>query len=450
MKAKLAMLIPLGIFIGHASHAAEYYIATNGNDNNPGTMVAAWKTLDAAQYKVGPGDTIYVRGGTYVQTTRFKASGKPGAPIKIMAFPGEKPILDGQNKLAANWGSMVNLIGNYIQMYDFEIKNGLGQGVVLSGHHNKLARCNIHHHAERGVLAAGDYSQVVYSKVWWNSWYHCQLSTCTPRPKPFGTGLSAARDKVDGVTDYAVLICNEVFNNWGEGLSTFEANGTIIEHNVVYDNYNINLYISDATNVVATENIVYTSPNPAIGRQTPASIGLSDEIGRPRSKNITIVNNFVMGGVRTLHWWVDPDLPDGRMENVLIAHNTFVDAANTAGWAASVYFREGDHRNVRFANNIVTQKGDAKCIYVGGGDIQFSNNLWSKPVDVAASSVDDIVADPQLARIGSFEAGKLRPAYFKLRENSPGIDKGTLLSNVLDDWFDDLRDATPDIGGHEF
>ena len=448
-----ASLVLIGAALSaQVSVAANYYVATNGEDTNAGTLAAPLKTIGKAQTKIKPGDTIFIRGGVYVEAVRLTVSGTAFAPIKLRAYKRERPVLDGQMKLAPKPQAMLNVLGNHIQVSGLEIKNGLGQGVRLRGHHNRLSNCKVHHNASGGVSAQGDYSVVEYTQSWWNSWEDCQLSTCTPDPNggAFGTGITASRDPVDGVTDYAILRGNTVFNNWGEGLSTFEANGTLIENNVVYDNYNINLYISDATNVVASGNVVYTSPNPAVGRHAPAGIGMSDEIGKPRSKNIRIVNNFVKGGIQTLAWWTDPDFLEGCMDNVLIAHNTFIEAAHTAGWAGSVNLRPGNHQRVRFVNNIVSQTNAVQCIKLGTGDIQFGNNLWSKPVVAAAQSVDDIIADPQLALIGSSEAGQVTGDYFKLTADSPAIDRGSLLSDVLADFFGDARDVTPDIGGDEF
>ena len=50
---------------------AQYYVATNGNDANPGTLNAPFLTLQRAQSAMRQGSTkvTYVRGGTYVLST---------------------------------------------------------------------------------------------------------------------------------------------------------------------------------------------------------------------------------------------------------------------------------------------------------------------------------------------------------------------------------------------
>lgn len=446
------ILLISGAAISQSSLAANFYVATWGNDRNPGTFSAPFKSISKAQYKMSPGDTVYVRGGTYAQTVWWGESGTTSAPLKIMAYPGEVPVIDGQKRLASNWGAMVNLAGNYLQMNGFEVKNGLGQGVVLAGHHNTLSNSNIHDHAERGVLAAGDYSVVEYNRVWGNAWNNCRLSTCPASPYPnggWGTGLSAARDTVNGITDYAILRGNVVFNNWGEGVSSFEANGTLIDGNTIYDNWALNLYVSETTNGLVTGNLIYVTPNNAVQR-VMGNIGLCDETKVLPSANVTIVNNLVMGGSAHLNWWPDPRNPNARMSNVRIANNTFVQATLASSTANAINFRDGAHQNVQFLNNIVRQNGTGNPIAVGTGEFAFGSNLWSEKPVTEAAAYDDIIAEPQLSQTGSTLAGQLKGDYFKLQATSPAINKASVISDLLDDYFGDARDATPDIGGDEF
>lgn len=75
--------------------ANQRYLAPNGSDSNPGTLTAPWGTLGGAIAKLGPGDTLNVRGGTYVVTTRITyvtVAGTASAPIVIRNYGGETPI----------------------------------------------------------------------------------------------------------------------------------------------------------------------------------------------------------------------------------------------------------------------------------------------------------------------------------------------------------------------
>ncbi|MGY4884384.1 MAG: hypothetical protein ACP5NZ_02275, partial [Nanobdellota archaeon] len=85
-----------------------YYVATNGDDNNPGTITQPWKTWEKAftSTSVQPGDTVYFRGGVYYVTTTVYAqnSGTLTKPIRYFNYPGETPILDGTYKTSSSDG----------------------------------------------------------------------------------------------------------------------------------------------------------------------------------------------------------------------------------------------------------------------------------------------------------------------------------------------------------
>src|SRR5512143_3053976 len=51
-----------------------YYVAVNGNDNNPGTFTSPWRTLGKASDMLGPGSTLYIRGGVYQEAVEFSRS----------------------------------------------------------------------------------------------------------------------------------------------------------------------------------------------------------------------------------------------------------------------------------------------------------------------------------------------------------------------------------------
>lgn len=69
--------------------------AARGNDANTGTAQAPWKTLAHALRRLKPGDTLYLRGGTYHEKVFLSRSGTAEAPITIASHPGELAIIDG-------------------------------------------------------------------------------------------------------------------------------------------------------------------------------------------------------------------------------------------------------------------------------------------------------------------------------------------------------------------
>jgi Protein of unknown function (DUF1565) len=66
-----------------------------GNDDSDGSQAKPWKTLAHAVRQLKPGDTLYLRGGTYYEKVSLRRSGTEKEPITIASHPGELAILDG-------------------------------------------------------------------------------------------------------------------------------------------------------------------------------------------------------------------------------------------------------------------------------------------------------------------------------------------------------------------
>ena len=80
-----------------ASSRTTYYVSPSGSDANPGTFAAPKRSVAQGLATLSPGDTLYLRGGTYVENITATAirSGTPSAPISVRNFPGERPVIKG-------------------------------------------------------------------------------------------------------------------------------------------------------------------------------------------------------------------------------------------------------------------------------------------------------------------------------------------------------------------
>lgn len=73
-----------------------YFVdAVKGNDQQDGSREKPWKTISHALQHLKPGDTLYLRGGTYYEAVTAALSGTAEKPIAIRSYPGELAILDG-------------------------------------------------------------------------------------------------------------------------------------------------------------------------------------------------------------------------------------------------------------------------------------------------------------------------------------------------------------------
>ena len=79
-----------------ATNFSALYVAPDGNDSNPGTESYPWQTLRFAISQLKPGNTLYVKGGTYYENSiDVDVSGTESERITITNYPGETPIIDG-------------------------------------------------------------------------------------------------------------------------------------------------------------------------------------------------------------------------------------------------------------------------------------------------------------------------------------------------------------------
>lgn len=126
--------------------AAEYFVAPDGSDAGAGSREAPFATLQRAQQAVAPGDTVYVRGGTYRLTeahiarkerifayvTLLDRSGAPGRRITYQAYPGERPIFDfSAVKPAGHRVHAFRVTGSWLHLKGLEV---VGVQVTITGH----------------------------------------------------------------------------------------------------------------------------------------------------------------------------------------------------------------------------------------------------------------------------------------------------------------------------
>jgi hypothetical protein len=415
-----------------------YYVSTTGNNDNPGTVTAPWRTISYGVSHIIRGDTLYIRGGTYQEMVHIDVNGTESNPIMISGYPGEAVIIDGKGNTLPEHGSgayLVRIDGDYVTFNNTTVQDSGEHGVGVFGSHSTIAYLIIRGNWRRGAGLGGDYDTAEYLDVHDNVMVNYQGSTGQDP-----TALTAGRSP-----NYAIIRHCSVYRNWGIGLSTYESSHTIMEDNISYDNYSNNVYISDATDVLFQRNLVYsTGFMDTYGGTPQTGIAVWDEIYNPASARITIINNLVYGTKYCLRWLSGPRDEGSGMNQVLIANNTFLNSTQE-----SCIFLEDSpiHFNSTFMNNIVVQENDMPVIIVSTSPgLQFSNNLWSKPPVSAAQGTGDIIGNPMLAMTNTFAD----PLWFQLLPGSPAIDHAVGLPEVIDDYWQNFRGDFPDMGAHEY
>ena len=141
----LIITLSVGVdFLAGAAQARVYYVATNGNDSNPGTLNQPWRTVQHAADTAVAGDTIQIRNGVYDEQIIVSNSGDAtDGYITFSAYPGETPVVDGAGITAGNNGFVID--GSYIKISGLEIRNWGDNGITSwNAGYIEISDCKIH------------------------------------------------------------------------------------------------------------------------------------------------------------------------------------------------------------------------------------------------------------------------------------------------------------------
>jgi hypothetical protein len=97
-----------------------FYVSPGGSSSGSGTMDDPWDLATALSQpsSVHPGDTIWLRGGTYRGIYESSLTGSPDAPIVVRQYPGERATLDGGS---VNTPVLLTVTGAYVWFWGFEV-----------------------------------------------------------------------------------------------------------------------------------------------------------------------------------------------------------------------------------------------------------------------------------------------------------------------------------------
>ena len=93
-KNKLLFFLVL-ILVHFASfiHSKTYYVASKGKSNGKGTLIDPFNKIAKAVRVLKPGDTCFVRGGSYEEIIVFNVSGQKGKKIVLKNYQNEKIVV---------------------------------------------------------------------------------------------------------------------------------------------------------------------------------------------------------------------------------------------------------------------------------------------------------------------------------------------------------------------
>ena len=193
IRAGLSVVILVSFCV--PSFALELYVAPDGHDANPGTKSRPFATLthtrDAVRQmkKTSKGPiTVYLRGGTYyldeplVFTT--EDSGSREAPVRLVAYKNERPVLSGGKLLKLKWtphkdGVMKANVPADVKIIDQLFVNGKRQHMARFPNFDAKAKffggtsgdAISAQRAKSWTNPAGGYMHALHSSMWGSKHY---------------------------------------------------------------------------------------------------------------------------------------------------------------------------------------------------------------------------------------------------------------------------------------
>jgi len=144
----------ISFFVLVAPLFAAKFVATNGSDTNSGAIDQPFKTITKAISVAVPGDTIYVRGGSYPHTATISSSAsKSGLDSTqryfLFAYPNESPLLDFSSTASGRKG--ISLNASYWYIKGLDIKGAGDNGMEISGGSNIIEFCSFYENRDTGL-----------------------------------------------------------------------------------------------------------------------------------------------------------------------------------------------------------------------------------------------------------------------------------------------------------
>jgi hypothetical protein len=291
-----------------------HYVAVRGNRKGDGHLFRPWDlatALSGGGGRVRPGDTIWVRRGTYSGAFTSTVAGTGGAPVVIRAYPGERVVLDGAGR------SQETLVieAPYTVVWGLEVTNSDPvRSTTYTGHdfrpnsvvnyasHTRYVNLVVHDggiafYTDRGAADVEVYGSIFYNNGW------------TRTNNADGHALYLKSD-----AGPVVVRDNILFNQFGYGVHAYSnagsgrLTGIRVTGNVAFNNGQLAPEFSSANILVGGYDLAsgavvdsnYTYYPPGAGG-TNVVIGWRESV----NADVTARDNRFVGGspVLDVGWW---------------------------------------------------------------------------------------------------------------------------------------------------
>ena len=314
---------------GGSRGGTSHYVSPSGSSAGDGTLARPWDLATAlgrggAGGRIAPGDTIWLRGGTYRGAVVSSVHGAPGAPVVVRQYRGERAVIDAAGATSpTRRGDLFVVTGEYAVFWGFELMDSdpdrttdtRPNMVVNDASHTRYVNLVVHDGGIGFYTYAPPVDVEVSGCLFYNNGWE------VPR-QANGHAIYAKSN-----TGPLVLRDNIAFDQFGYGLHVYtEArsgllNNIRLEGNVVFNNGTLsaksgaaNILVGGrarADAIVAQDNLAYFSAGVP---QTNAVFGWRNALG-VQNGTLTLSRNYFVGGsvVLDLHAWERWDVSDNTL-----------------------------------------------------------------------------------------------------------------------------------------
>jgi hypothetical protein len=323
------------------SSVREFFAAPEGTADGDGSPESPWDLATALGHPVTlrPGDTIWLRGGTYRGSFRSYLTGAPDRPIRVRQYPGERATVDGGNSGGA---AVLTIQGGYTVYQGFEITSSdpdresatsedfpsdmpRGEGITSAEADGIRLLDLIIHDTRQGISAFSGWTNTEVSGclIYYNGWQSAAGG--------YGHGIYT-----QNATGTKRFVGNVVFDQFSHGLHAYTEGGSlegfVFEDNAFFGNGRLSSTgggrnfllggLQPVRRARVSRNILHQKPG---GPQTSFDIGYragcaeTELVGNIVSDNTIVVNcpdiRIVGNAFRGIVAGFSPsEFPDNRYE----------------------------------------------------------------------------------------------------------------------------------------
>ena len=411
-RARVCALISLVLAAPLAS-AADYVVATNGDDGNAGTQSEPWRTLQHAADSVGPGDTVSVRAGDYAGAY-IESSGTSSQPIVFRAFDDEVPSITDDNPETPDG---INIEGaSYVTVQGFTVDGRSRAGIRAATCDHVTIRDNkVDGSGKWGIFTAFCDDVVIDHNVAANTGEQHGIYVSNSGDRPI-----VRNNTIYGNTQAGIHMNGDI-SNGGDGVIS----DALVENNVIWDNGTggaSGINCDGVQDSLIRNNLIFD--------EHASGISLYQIDGGDASTGNRVLNNTIL--VASDGRWA-LNIQDGARNNV--ASNNILLNANSSHGAIDI---SDDSLDGFSADNNAVTDG----FTTNGGDSVLSLSEWRSETGNDANSF--VSASSNLFENPSGDD-------YSLASSSPAIDAGETLADVPTDILGVVRPqgAGFDIGAYE-